>query len=29
MTRKGEFWGKEGQMLSEIMQNEFKKQEPA
>lgn len=29
MTRKVEFGGKEGQMLSEIMQNEFKKQEPA
>lgn len=29
MTRKVEFGEKEGQMLSEIMQNEFKKQEPA
>ena len=29
MRRKVEFWGTEGQMLSEIMQNEFKKQEPA
>lgn len=29
MTRKVEFWEKEGQMLSEIMQNEFKNQEPA